>query len=142
MSEMRDSSDYSEASYEYDFASFDDPKDLAFILANSHPYREASEYMLGLLNNIVTFLFNHGYHKSPQLYGIAFATGHPIIIAQNMLDVARKTNVTKAAISKIAMDFLKETGLPPSAALKTELAKSTYKKTNGNKKYTRDNPQD
>jgi len=141
MSEMRDSSDYSEASYEHDFASFDDPKDLAFILANSHQYREASEYMLRLLNNIVTFLFNHGYHKSPQLYGIAFAIGHPITIAQNMLDVARKTNVTKAAISKIAMDFLQATGLPPSAALKTELAKNIYKKTNGNKRNTRSDSQ-
>jgi len=137
----RDSSDYTEASYEQDFASFDDPKDLAFILENSHQYREASEYMLGLLNNIVTFLFNHGYHKSPQLYGIAFAIGHPITIAQNMLDVARKTNVTKAAISKIAMDFLQATGLPPSAALKTELAKNIYKKTNGNKRNTRSDSQ-
>jgi hypothetical protein len=97
--------------------------------------------MLGLLNNIVTFLFNHGYHKSPQLYGIAFAIGHPITIAQNMLDVARKTNVTKAAISKIAMDFLQATGLPPSAALKTELAKNIYKKTNGNKRNTRSDSQ-
>jgi hypothetical protein len=141
MEPRRDSSDYSEASYEQDFASFDDPKDLAFILANSHQYREASEYMLGLLNNIVTFLFNHGYHKSPQLYGIAFAIGHPITIAQNMLDVARKTNVTKAAISKIAMDFLQATGLPPSAALKTELAKNIYKKTNGNKRNTRSDSQ-
>lgn len=141
MEPRRDSSDYLEASYEQDFASFDDPKDLAFILANSHQYREASEYMLGLLNNIVTFLFNHGYHKSPQLYGIAFAIGHPITIAQNMLDVARKTNVTKAAISKIAMDFLQATGLPPSAALKTELAKNIYKKTNGNKRNTRSDPQ-
>lgn len=141
MESRRDSSDYSEASYEQDFASFDDPKDLAFILANSHQYREASEYMLGLLNNIVTFLFNHGYHKSPQLYGIAFAIGHPITIAQNMLDVARKTNVTKAAISKIAMDFLQATGLPPSAALKTELAKNIYKKTNGNKRNTRSDSQ-
>ena len=138
---MRDSSDYSEASYEQDFSSFDDPKDLAFILANSNQYREASEYMLGLLNNIVTFLFNHGYHKSPQLYGIAFAIGHPITIAQNMLDVARKTNVTKAAISKIAMDFLQATGLPPSAALKTELAKNIYKKTNGHKRNTRSDSQ-
>jgi hypothetical protein len=142
MEQGRDASEYSESSYEQDFTSFDDPKDLAFILANSHQYREASEYMLGLLNNIVTFLFNHGYHKSPQLYGIAFAIGHPIIIASNMLDVARKLNVTKAAISKIAMAFLQETGLPPSAALKTEMAKNTYKKTNGNKKNKRTNPEE
>jgi hypothetical protein len=137
MQEQKDPSEYAEASYEHDFLSFDDPKDLAYILANSSQYREASERMLGLLNNIVTFLFNHGYHKSPQLYGIAFAIGHPIIVASNMLEVARKLNVTKAAISKIAMAFLQETGLPPSSALKTELAKNTYKKTNGNKNNKR-----
>ena len=136
MNDFRDPSEWNEASYEQDFSSFDDSNDLSFILQNSHQYREASECMLGLLNNIITFLFNHGYHKSPTLYGIAFAIGHPLTISENMLDVARRVNVTKAAISKIAMDFLQQTGLPPSAALKTELAKNTYKKTNGNKKYT------
>jgi hypothetical protein len=138
MENQRDPSQWNEASYEQDFYSFDDPKDFPLLLSESNQYREASEHMLGIINKVVQFLFNHGYHKSPTLYGIAFAIGHPIIIATTMLEAARKTNVTKAAISKVAMDFLEQTGLPPSTALKTEMAKQTYKNTNGNRKKITD----
>jgi hypothetical protein len=66
---------------------------------------------------------------------VAFALGHPLTAGMSMLEAARHLGCTKAAISKIACDFLAETGLPPSSALKSEEAKTTYKQTNGNRKH-------
>ena len=92
------------------------------------------------LNQSITFLAIHGYSKSKTLWGVAFALGHPLTAGMSMLEAGRMLGCTKQAISKIAMDFLEHTGLPPSSALKSEEAKSTYKLTNGNRKQKPDSP--
>lgn len=139
--EPRDPSEYNEASYEIDFAAhcdFVEPlSDGVRLFPSEEPlnaYRAASERLMGTLNRFITFLADHGYGKSKTLWGMAYALGHPLTAGMSMLEAARMLGCTKQAISKIACDFLAETGLPPSPALKSEEAKETYKKTNGNRR--------
>ena len=137
MLENRDASEYSEASYIPDFYTFDDPS--AEHEFRMTAYREAAERLMVVLNEMVTFFAVHGYANSKTLWGVAFALGHPITAGQSMLEAARALGCTKQAISKIAIDFLDVTGLPPSNSLKSEEARNTYKKTNTNKYGTKRN---
>jgi hypothetical protein len=137
MNDFRDPSEYDEASYTQDFF-FDEDKS-GTEASGKTSYREASEKLIGVLNKSLTFLSDHGYSRSKTLWGVAFALGHPLTAGMSMLEAGRMLGCTKQAISKIAMDFLHETGLPPSAALKSEEAKTTYKITNGNRKQNTDN---
>jgi hypothetical protein len=141
--EPRDASDYDEASYEIDFAAvcdgeLDGLRDVQLFPTEAplSAYREASERLMGTLNRFITFFADHGYSRSKTLWGIAYALGHPLTAGMSMLEAARHLGCTKQAISKIACDFLAETGLPPSQALKSEEAKETYKQTNGNRRTT------
>jgi hypothetical protein len=144
MHSPRDAAEFDEASYEIDFAGICDggaDATLGHRLFPTEPtmsaYREASERMMGTLNTFITFLSSHGYGKSKTLWGMAYALGHPLTAGMSMLEAARYLGCTKQAISKIACDFLAETGLPPSPALKSEEAKTTYKQTNGNRRTQR-----
>lgn len=133
----RDAAEYDEASYTPDFYSFDDPTSgHAFRMT---AYREASEKLLIVLNKTISFLAEHGYSQSKTLWGVAFALGHPLTAGMSMLEAGRELGCTKQAISKIAMDFLDTTGLPPSTSLKSEEARNTYRKTNTNKYGTKRN---
>lgn len=139
--EPRDAADYDEASYEVDFAGLCDGEPDAMLGQRIFPndptmscYREASVRLMGTLNRFITFFSDHGYSKSKTLWGVAYALGHPLTAGMSMLEAARYLGCTKAAISKVACDFLAETGLPPSPALKSEEAKEIYKKTNGNRR--------
>jgi hypothetical protein len=138
MTEFRDASQYDEASYTPDF--FFDEEGGSNEGNGKTSYREASEKLIEVLNQSITFLAIHGYSKSKTLWGVAFALGHPLTAGMSMLEAGRMLGCTKQAISKIAMDFLAHTGLPPSSALKSEEAKSTYKLTNGNRKQKPDSP--
>ena len=138
MTEFRDASQYDEASYTPNFF-FDEEGGQSDDLGKTS-YREASEKLIEVLNQSITFLAIHGYSKSKTLWGVAFALGHPLTAGMSMLEAGRMLGCTKQAISKIAMDFLAHTGLPPSSALKSEEAKSTYKLTNGNRKQKPDSP--
>lgn len=130
MHESRDPAEYDEASYEVDFADFCDGQPESTVSS----YREASEKMMRTLNTFISFLAEHGHSRSKTLWGIAYALGHPMTAGMSMLEAARALGCTKQAISKIACNFLADTGLPPSSALKSEEAKQTYKITNGNRK--------
>ena len=129
--QTRDAAEYDEASYTPDFYSFDDPT--AGHAFRMTAYREASEKLLVVLNKTISFLAEHGYSRSKTLWGVAFALGHPLTAGMSMLEAGRELGCTKQAISKIAMDFLDTTGLPPSTSLKSEEARNTYRKTNTNK---------
>lgn len=139
--EPRDAANYDEASYEIDFAALCDENRLSGggvrLFPSEEPlasYRAASVRLMGTLNRFISFLADHGYGKSKTLWGMAYALGHPLTAGMSMLEAARYLGCTKAAISKVACDFLAETGLPPSPALKSEEAKERYKQTNGNRK--------
>jgi len=138
MNDFRDPSEYDEASYTQSF--FFDEEGGNNEESGKTSYREASEKLIGVLNQSITFLAIHGYSKSKTLWGVAFALGHPLTAGMSMLEAGRMLGCTKQAISKIAMDFLAHTGLPPSSALKSEEAKSTYKLTNGKRKQKADSP--
>jgi len=133
--QARDAAEYDEASYTPDFYSFDDPT--AGHAFRMTAYREASEKLLVVLNKTISFLAEHGYSRSKTLWGVAFALGHPLTAGMSMLEAGRELGCTKQAISKIAMDFLDTTGLPPSTSLKSEEARNTYRKTNTNKYGTK-----
>ena len=135
--QARDAAEYDEASYLPDFYSFDDPT--AGHAFRMTAYREASEKLLVVLNKTISFLAEHGYSRSKTLWGVAFALGHPLTAGMSMLEAGRELGCTKQAISKIAMDFLDTTGLPPSTSLKSEEARNTYRKTNTNKYGTKRN---
>lgn len=135
--QARDAAEYDEASYTPDFYSFDDPT--AGHAFRMTAYREASEKLLVVLNKTISFLAEHGYSRSKTLWGVAFALGHPLTAGMSMLEAGRELGCTKQAISKIAMDFLDTTGLPPSTSLKSEEARNTYRKTNTNKYGTKRN---
>ena len=137
MHDQRDAAEYDEASYTPDFYSFDDPT--AGHAFRMTAYREASEKLLVVLNKTISFLAEHGYSRSKTLWGVAFALGHPLTAGMSMLEAGRELGCTKQAISKIAMDFLDTTGLPPSTSLKSEEARNTYRKTNTNKYGTKRN---
>jgi hypothetical protein len=146
--QTRDAAEYDEASYTPDFFSFDDPYDTsenffedpgAVRGVRITAYREASEKLLVVLNKTISFLAEHGYSRSKTLWGVAFALGHPLTAGMSMLEAGRELGCTKQAISKIAMDFLDTTGLPPSTSLKSEEARNTYRKTNTNKYGTKRN---
>jgi hypothetical protein len=128
--EERDAAEYCEASYVVDFAAHCDGDGRATATA----YREASERLMRTLNKFITFFYEHGYSTSKTLWGVAYATGHPLTAGMSILQAARMLGCTKQAISKVACDFLEETGLPPSPALKTEEARKKYKVTNGNRR--------
>jgi hypothetical protein len=130
MQDDRDAAEFDEASYEVDYAAFCDGTPTAEPITN---HRRAAEAMMHTLNHFLTFFAEHGYWRSRTLWGVAFALGHPMTAGRSMLEVARDLGCTKQAISKVATNYLNETGLPPSAALKTDQAKKTYKKTNGNR---------
>ena len=141
--EPRDAAEFDESSYEVDFAGHCDGEadsTLGNRLFPSEPsmacYREASVRLMGTLNRFITFFADHGYSRSKTLWGVAYALGHPLTAGMSMLEAARYLGCTKAAISKVACDFLAETGLPPSPALKSEEAKERYKQTNGNRRTT------
>ena len=137
MHDQRDAAEYDEASYLPDFYSFDDPH--AGHAFRMTAYREASEKLLVVLNKTISFLAEHGYSRSKTLWAVAFALGHPLTAGMSMLEAGRELGCTKQAISKIAMDFLDTTGLPPSTSLKSEEARNTYRKTNTNKYGTKRN---
>ena len=146
--QTRGPAEYDEASYTPDFFSFDDPYDTsenffedpgAVRGVRITAYREASEKLLVVLNKTISFLAEHGYSRSKTLWGVAFALGHPLTAGMSMLEAGRELGCTKQAISKIAMDFLDTTGLPPSTSLKSEEARNTYRKTNTNKYGTKRN---
>jgi hypothetical protein len=140
--EHRDPAEYDEASYEIDFPALCDGEADATLGNRLFPtepvktaYRdEAERLMIKALNRFLTFFLNHGYSRSKTLWGVGYALGHPLTVGMSMLEAARHLGCTKQAISKIACDFLAETGLPPSPALKSEEAKQTYKTTNGNRR--------
>jgi hypothetical protein len=141
----RDAAEFDEASYEIDFAGFCDGEADSTRGARLFPsesietsYRAASVRLMGVLNQFVTFFADHGYSRSKTLWGVAYALGHPLTAGMSMLEAARYLGCTKAAISKVACDFLAETGLPPSPALKSEEAKQRYKETNGNRRTNTD----
>jgi len=135
--QARDAAEYDEASYMPDFYSFDDPT--AGHAFRMTAYREASEKLLVVLNKTISFMAEHGYSRSKTLWAVAFALGHPLTAGMSMLEAGRELGCTKQAISKIAMDFLDTTGLPPSTSLKSEEARNTYRKTNTNKYGTKRN---
>ena len=128
--EQRDAAEYVEASYVVDFSAHCDGDGRATASA----YREASERLMRTLNTFITFFYDHGYSTSKTLWGVAYATGHPLTAGMTVLQAARMLGCTKQAISKVACDFLETTGLPPSPSMKTEEARKTYKKTNGNRR--------
>jgi hypothetical protein len=130
MQAPRDAAEYNESSYTIDFAAHCDGEEDNPITA----YRQASVRLMRTLNTFVSFLHDHGYSGSKTLWGVAYAIGHPMTAGMSILQAARMLGCTKQAISKVACDFLEETGLPPSPSLKTEEAKRTYKKTNGNRR--------
>jgi len=133
MIEARDAADYNEASYEIDFAGLCDgvttPDDEPL-----NSYRVASVRLMRTLNTFIDFFYMHGMRDKVCLWGVAYAIGHPLTAGMSMLEAARQLGCTKQAISKVACDFLRETGLPPSHALKSDRAKATYRKTNGRRK--------
>ena len=141
MHDPRDPAEYDEASYSVDYAGYCDAAESREMGAVrlfpteplSTPYRQASERLMVVLHDILTFFSNHGYERSKTLWGVAYALGHPLTAGQSMRDAARRLGCTKQAISKIACEFLETTGLPPSPALKSEQAKITYRRTNGNR---------
>lgn len=130
----RDAAEYNEASYEFDFAAHCDRCEREAQIRDCSDYREACESFLRTLNDSLSFIADHGYHKSTTLWGIAYALGHPMIAGKSMLETARDCGCTKAAISKISCDYLRQMKLPPSPALKSEAAKEKYKQTNGHRK--------
>jgi hypothetical protein len=134
MHDPRDAADFDEASYEVDYAGYCDREHRLFPDEPVREYRRATEALIRTLNIFVTFFVDHGYSRSKTLWGVAFALGHPITAGRSMLSVARELGCTKQAVSKVACDFLTETGLPPSPALKSEEAKETYRQTNGNRR--------
>jgi hypothetical protein len=129
MHDQRDAAEYDEASYMPDFYSFDDPT--AGHAFRMTAYREASEKLLVVLNKTISFMAEHGYSRSKTLWALT--------AGMSMLEAGRELGCTKQAISKIAMDFLDTTGLPPSTSLKSEEARNTYRKTNTNKYGTKRN---
>ena len=131
MNDDRTADEYTELSYTPDFLSFDEPELEAF--KQSATYQEAAKILMRSLNRMVSFIHDRGYSKSPTLWGVIFALGHPLTAGRSMTDVARELQCTKACISKIATDFIDGTGLPPSHAMKSEEARNTYRKTNTNK---------
>ncbi len=146
MHEPRDAANYDEASYEVDFAGYCDADVEDYLSdicqgkhqsvdSNSVSYREASERMIHVLNKFITFIVEKkGFTANATIFGIGYALGHPLTAGRTMLETARILGCTKQAISKVACEFLAYTGLPPSPALKSEEAKSTYKITNGNRR--------
>jgi AraC-like DNA-binding protein len=61
---------------------------------------------------------------------MGIATGLLMRQGQSMRDISKKYGCTPAAISKRAREFIEETGLTPSAAMKTEESCHTYSLTN------------
>ena len=137
--ELRDPAEYDEASYEVDFAAHCDSREIGATRLFpteplSHPYREASERLMRVLNSSIQFLLDHGCGQKTALWAVGFALGHPFVAGRSMRDVARQLGCTKQAISKLAVEFLDVTGLPPSVALKSEDARKIYSRTNGRRK--------
>ena len=130
MNDNRQASDYVEASYTPNFWDFDQPE--SSLIQNSVSYHEACSHLLVSLKSMITFMHDRGYSKSPTLWGIIFAIGHPLTAGKSMIDIAREIRCTKACLSKIATEFIDATGLPPSQAMKSEEARNTYKQTNRN----------
>jgi len=61
----------------------------------------------------------------PAIYGPMFAIGVPGL-GVSMTDVANKFGVTRAAISKAAIEFAERHALPPSRYLKSAESRETY----------------
>jgi hypothetical protein len=92
-------------------------------LAEQHPnvYRECSLRMLRVLNVALEWVWT-SRGPNPELLAIMSVTGHPRLGGKRQVEWAAKFGVSRALISTLARRFCRESGLPPSAYMKSEQA--------------------
>jgi hypothetical protein len=77
---------------------------------NPADYRHIALRFLWIMNHILSLMPK----QSPERWAIMFAIGHPECMGKSMSEVAATLGCSKAYISTVATNFLRNTGLPPS----------------------------
>lgn len=102
--------------------------DLEPILLSEHDeaYKLAARHFLKVMQSLMGLMKDE---RSVLWWQIQFALGTPFCMGQSMNTVAQSLGVTRAAISKGAVDICNRLGLPPSYYMKSEDAREAARET-------------
>jgi hypothetical protein len=117
----RDLADSPLASHTPDIAALVDHEDPD---AQSPPMRDATE----ILRHLVADLISEGNARLT-LECLAVALGLSAYNGESMTDIAKRHGITRAAVSKRCVDITERLNLPPSRAMRSEMARKIYRKS-------------
>lgn len=96
--------------------------------------RDATE----ILRHLVADLVSEGNMRLT-IECLALALGLSAYNGESMTEIAKRHGVTRAAVSKRCVDITERLNLPPSRAMRSELARKTYRRSQL-KQHLRRNP--
>lgn len=88
---------------------------------------EAEERLMDLLRRLMAEVVSQ---KNPKLTVecLAIACGLNLVDGDSMQEVARRHGISRAAVSKRVVDIAEKLNLPPSRAMRSKAARTTYRK--------------
>jgi AraC-like DNA-binding protein len=89
-------------------------------------YRQCSKKFLYTLNQVLTFILE-AKDKDTACYQVGLVTESAICDGKSMEQLATSLGCTRAALSKGARSFCKQSGLPPSSYMKKASASNAYR---------------
>jgi len=94
-------------------------------------FRERAYKELALILGIIQSLHDapEGPKRTIALWQLSYALGHPICQGVSMHERAMSMGYHRATISKGAVAFCQQQGLPPSFYMKSQESRSSYAKT-------------
>ncbi len=125
MNEFADCADWNLASFTADPVDLLEPETF-----EPNAFREAAIRMIVVLEAADTFVSGARDARLAWIQ-VSIALGLHSTLGKSETEIAAEMGITKQAISRGTVTFLRITGLSPAFGLKTTAARRTYQKTNG-----------
>ena len=88
------------------------------------PMRDATE----ILRHLVADVISEGNARLT-VECLAIALGLSAYNGESMTEIAKRHGISRAAVSKRCVDIVERLNLPPSRAMRTEMARNTYRRS-------------
>lgn len=95
-------------------------------IINGSDYREASKRFLFIITRSIQFIEGSD-QKNVAVWQVAYALGLPMCAGRSMTQKARDLGLTRSSISKGAVKFCQDNGLPESIYMKKEATRGVYR---------------
>ncbi len=117
----RDMADSPLASHTPDIAALVDHEEEAPV---TQPMRDATE----ILRHLVADVISEGNARLT-VECLAVALGLSAYNGESMTEIAKRHGISRAAVSKRCVDITEKLNLPPSRAMRSEMARKTYRRS-------------